>query len=306
MTFELTVLGSGSGAPTPSRYNSAQVLNVHERFVLIDCGEGTQFQLRRNSINFNRIELVLISHLHGDHFFGLAGLLNTMHLLGRTKDIHIAGHENLKDFIDTVFSISHFKPGYSIIFHKIEKNRQGLLLEMEKYKVDVFPLKHRITSTGFRITESPTESRIKKEFIFRHNPSVDEIKAIKSGGDFTDKNGTLITNSDIMIPAPPPRSFVYASDTSYFPEIVPYIENADLLYHEATFDRSKYINAREKFHSTAEEAATIAKAAKVKQLLIGHFSARYKDANILLTEACDIFPDTIAAHDGLRIAIPRQ
>ncbi|PLW92359.1 MAG: ribonuclease Z [Marinilabiliales bacterium] len=304
MTFKLTVLGSGSGAPTPTRYNSAQVLNVHERFVLIDCGEGTQFQLRRNSINFNRIELILISHLHGDHFFGLAGLLNTMHLLGRTKDIIIAGHADLKNYIDTIFSISHFKPGYNITFRAIEPNQSGPLLSTDKYTVDVFPLKHRITSTGFKITETRAESKISKEFIFEHGPSVDEIKAIKKGADYVSKEGSIIPNNEILISPPPPRSFVYASDTSYFPNIVPHIKNVDLLYHEATFDRSKYINAREKYHSTAEEAAKIAKEAQVKQLLIGHFSARYNDNNTLLQEACSVFPNTIAAYDGLSIDIP--
>lgn len=303
MTFELTVLGSGSGAPIPSRYNSAQVLNVHERFVLIDCGEGTQFQLRRNSINFNRIELILISHLHGDHFFGLAGLLNTMHLLGRTKDIHIAGHKNLKVYIDTIFKISHFKPGYSIIFHPIEDNQEGEFLDMNKYNIYIFPLKHRIVSCGYRITEKQSESKIKKEFILENSPNIEEIKAIKNGADFTTDDGKLIENKKIMIAAPPPRSYVYASDTSYYPEIIPHIKNVNLLYHEATFDQSKYINAREKFHSTAEEAARIAKAANVNQLLIGHFSARYKDAEVLLNEAKKIFPNTIAANDGLQVII---
>lgn len=306
MTFELTVLGSGSGSPTPSRYNSAQVLNVHERFVLIDCGEGTQFQLRRNSINFNRIELILISHLHGDHFFGLAGLLNTMHLLGRTKDIHIAGHKNLKVYIDTIFKISHFKPGYSIIFHQIDDNQKGELLDMDKYNICVFPLKHRIVSCGYRITEKQSESKINKEFILENNPTIEEIKAIKKGSDFTTDDGKIIENKKIMIAAPPPRSYVYASDTSYYPIIIPFVESADVLYHEATFDRSKYLNAQEKFHSTAEEAAKIAKAAHVNQLLIGHFSARYKDVNILVEEAKQIFPNTMAAFDGMHLTIPKR
>lgn len=306
MTFKLTVLGSGSGAPTPSRYNSAQVLNVHERFVLIDCGEGTQFQLRRQSINFNKIELILISHLHGDHFFGLAGLLNTMHLLGRTKELHIAGHKDLENFINSVFSFSHFKPGYHIHFHAVPENLSGDLITMDNYSVKFFPLKHRISSTGYVITEKKQESKIKKDFIFEHKPSIEEIHEIKAGGDFQSTEGQIIKNSDILIPPPTPRSFAYASDTTYYPEIIPHVKEVDLLYHEATFDKSKYINAQEKFHSTAEEAATIAKAANVKKLLIGHFSARYKDTDILLNEAQEIFPNTIAAYDGLTIEITRS
>lgn len=303
MTFELTVLGSGSGAPTPSRYNSAQVLNVHGRFVLIDCGEGTQFQLRRNSINFNRIELILISHLHGDHFYGLAGLLNTMHLLGRTKEIHIVGHQKLETFINLVFDVSSFKAAYPIHFHLIPDNYCGNIIEMPKYSVKVFPLIHRIISSGFLITEKEAEHKIKKTFIRKYNPSISEIKDIKKGKDYIDEKAKVIPNSEILIPAPKPRSFAYASDTAYFPDIIPNIKEADLLYHEATFDESKYKNAKEKFHSTAKDAAMIAKAANVKKLLIGHFSARYNDVDILLKEAQNEFPNTITAFDGLKILI---
>jgi ribonuclease Z len=303
VTFNLTIIGSGSGAPLPGRFTSAQVLNVHERFVLIDCGEGTQINLRRFGINFNRIELILISHLHGDHYLGLPGLLNTFHLLGRTKELHIAGHRKLKELIDFIFKIAGFEPSYPIHFHVIDYFEPNYQLLFPSYSVNFFSLLHRIKATGFRISEIGTSEKISKEFIAKYKPDIETIQALKTGNEFFDNDGNLIPRSEIFIHASPPRSFAYASDTVFSRDIIPHIENANLLYHEATYASALQVSAVEKMHSTSVDAATIALEAKVKKLAIGHFSSRYKVPDLLLEEAKAIFPNTIACSDGLKIEI---
>ncbi len=306
MTFRLTVIGSGSGAPLPGRFTSAQVLNVHERFVLIDCGEGTQINLRRFGVNFNRIDVVLISHLHGDHYLGLPGLLNTFHLLGRTRDLHIAGHRKLKDLLDYIFNMAGFDPSYPIHFHEIKENEAQLAFENEHFSIQYFPLKHRIVASGFRISEKTGRNRIRKSFIEKYHPDIHEVRKIMSGCEYVDKHGVVIDPSEIFQEAPPPRTYAYVSDTIFDPDICIYVNDVDLLYHEATYDASLTTQANDKMHSTATAAAKIALQASAKQLLIGHFSSRYRTPDLLLREAQSIFPDTIAASDGQTISIERR
>lgn len=303
MTFNLTVLGSGSGAPLPGRFTSAQVLNVHERFVLIDCGEGTQINLRRFGINFNRIGLILISHLHGDHYLGLPGLLNTFHLLGREKELHIAGHHKLKDFLDYVFGMAGFEPSYAIHFHDIDELQPGEEIEFDEYKVSTFPLKHRIPASGFLITERPRQEKIRKDFIEKYHPDFEQIKGILRCEPFFDVAGTEVPRDEIVLKPALPRSFAYVSDTVFDRSIIPFIQGANLLYHESTYDKSLQNSAIEKMHATSVDAATIAAEAGVKKLLIGHFSSRYKTPELLLSEARHIFPETVAAEDGMAVKI---
>jgi ribonuclease Z len=303
VSFNLTIIGSGSGAPLPGRFTSAQVLNVHERFVLIDCGEGTQINLRRFGINFNRIELILISHLHGDHYLGLPGLLNTFHLLGRKKELHIAGHRKLKELIDFIFNMAGFAPSYPIHFHIIEDIAIDSQLLFPAFSVIFFPLRHRIIATGFRISELPNKRKMNREFIFKYQPSVDAIKLIQAGNDFLAPNGQVVSQDEIFLKPSPPRSFAYVSDTVYSREIVSYIQGVDLLYHEATYAALLQASAIDKMHSTSVDAAKIALEAEVKKLAIGHFSSRYKDTDLLLREAQALFPQTIACFDGLKIEI---
>lgn len=306
MTFNLTIIGSGSGAPLPGRFTSAQVLNVHERFVLIDCGEGTQINLRRFGINFNRIELILISHLHGDHYLGLPGLLNTFHLLGRKKELHIAGHRKLKELIDFIFNMAGFSPSYPIHFHVIEDLIPNTGLQFSSYSVSFFPLLHRIATTGFRISELQGIEKISKEFIGKYKPDIETIQSIKSGNNYYDGEGNLISRDEIIVAPSPPRSFAYASDTVFLKEIIPFVEGADLLYHEATYASALQASAADKMHSTSVDAATIALEAGVRKLAIGHFSSRYKVPDLLLEEAKAIFPETIACYDGLIIDIEKK
>jgi len=262
MTFSLTVLGTSSAIPAYNRNLSAHILNVNERLFLIDCGEGTQFQLRKFHLSYQRIKHIFISHLHGDHFFGLIGLLNSMHLLGRKEEIHLYAHPLLQNILDTQFQASQTRLIFPLIFHPLRADRYDLILEEERVAVYGFPLKHSIPVSGFVFREKNPPRKV-----------------------------------------PQARSFAYCSDTGYSEEIVPYIHGVNILYHEATFMQDMAALAAEKLHSTAMEAATIAKKAKVGKLLLGHFSARYEDLNPLLEEAKNIFPSTYIPEAGLKILL---
>lgn len=304
MPFELTILGSSSAMPTSERYPTAQVLNVLGRFFLIDCGEGTQHQLRKNQINSAKINHIFISHLHGDHFFGLIGLISTLVLQGRRTELHIYAHSELQRY--TKFQLEFLEvtePGFPIIFHPLNFKRPQVILEDKKIKVTSFPLKHRISCCGFRFEEQPREANIIKERIRDYSIPIREIKNIKAGADFVFEDGTRIPNADLIIPAKPPRSYAYCSDTAYNEKMLPVIENVDLLYHEATFTNEDASIAVDTQHSTGADAAKIALAAQAKKLLIGHFSARYKTPDLILEQSCNIFPNTEAVRDNKRYSI---
>ena len=263
MTFSVTVLGSNSAIPTLQRNPSAHLLNANERLFLIDCAEGTQLQLRRYNIHFQRIKHIFISHLHGDHFYGLIGFLTSLHLLGRKDDMHLYAHPELQQIIDLQLAASRTTLRYSLIFHPLLSDRKELILEAERLKVFTFPLLHSIPTNGFLFLEQHSSTQRNRQ----------------------------------------PRSYAYCADTIYTEDIIQYFRGVDLLYHEATFLHNMVDSAHEKFHSTALEAATIAVKAGVKRLLIGHFSARYDELQPLLDEARAVFPDTELAEDGKKIDI---
>jgi len=297
--FRLTILGSSSAMPTSERYPTAQVLHVPGRFFLIDCGEGTQHQLRKNRINYSKISHIFISHLHGDHFFGLIGLISTLVLQGRKSELHIYAHSELQRY--TKFQMEFLEmdtPGFPIIFHPLNFKKPQVIFESKKIKVTSFPLMHRIPCCGFRFDEQPKAANIIKEKIKEHNIPIREIKNIKAGADFVTESGETIPNSQLVIPPPSPGSYAFCSDTAYNEAMLPEISGVDLLYHEATFAESEATVARETFHSTGTEAAQIAKASGAKKLLIGHFSSRYKDHSVILEEARRIFPNTEIAEDN--------
>ena len=299
MPFNLTILGSSSAMPTSERYPTAQVLNVLGRFFLIDCGEGTQHQLRRNRINYSKITHIFISHLHGDHFFGLIGLISTLSLQGRRGELHIYAHSELQRY--TKFQMEFLgmdDPGFQIIFHPLNFKKPQVILEDKKLKITSFPLKHRISCCGFRFEEQPKEANIIKEKIKLYNIPIREIKDIKAGADFVTEAGTLIPNKDLVIPAPKPRSYAFCSDTAYNEAMIPEIAGVDLLYHEATFAEDEAMVAAETFHSTGKQAALIAQKAGAGKLLIGHFSSRYKSPVPILDEAKTIFPNTEIGYDN--------
>lgn len=296
--FELTILGCSSATPTSKRNPTAQLLNIAERFFLIDCGEATQIQLRRYKLKFQRINHIFISHLHGDHFLGLMGLLASMHLLGRTNELHLYCPAELKEIIDVQHKHSQTYLNFKIIYHFHEYTNGGVLFEDEKVVVSSIVLNHRIPCCGFVFREKQLTSNISGNIIRQYNLSVEQIVQIKNGEDLELPNGRVIRNEELLSNTKKPRSYAYCSDTCYDESLIPFIQNVDLLYHEATFMKDKAERAKETFHSTAEQAATIAQKAEVKKLMIGHYSARYKDLNPLLAEAKAVFENTVLAVEG--------
>ena len=302
MSFEITILGSSSALPTSKKYPSAHVVNIHERFFLIDCGEGTQIQLRKFKIRFSQINHIFITHLHGDHFFGIFGITSTFNLLGRKNDLHIYSPGNLEKKVYSV--INKKEIGFNIFFHRLNHENKEIIYESKSIEISAFPLKHRIETYGYLLKEKPKERNIKKEAITKYNLSIKDILSIKQGSDFITEAGNTIKNSKISIPPYQARSYAYCSDTMYSEEIIPYIKNTDILYHEATFAKDLQETATLTKHSSSVDAATIALKANVSKLLIGHFSTRYKNTDTIEKEAKEIFSNTQAVQDGDKIKIP--
>ncbi len=299
MKFSVHVLGSGSALPTVKRGPSAQVVNLHGKPMLVDCGEGTQLRLRQNKIKMQQITHLFISHLHGDHFFGLVGLISTLHLLGRTKPMYVYAPEGLEKVIREQFKLSSTYLQFELNFVVLKKNQMDLLIDEENYHVYSFPVEHSIPTWGFLFKEKPLRVKLKKSFIESHRPDVGWIKRIIDGEDYVNEAGERFLNTDITHPPREAVSYAYCSDTRYAESIIEYIKGATLLYHEASFANDLRSQAKARFHSTAGQAAMIAQKAAVKQLMIGHFSARYKkDITCLLLEAQTVFENTIAAEDG--------
>ena len=296
--MKVTVLGSSSALPTSERFPSAHVLNAHERLFLIDCGEGTQMQLRRNRIRFGKINHIFISHLHGDHVFGLYGLLSTFSLMGRVAPLHLYAPENYNNMLRSHLSDFDIHLNYEIDFIPLEGKDPVKILDDKYLTVTSFPLQHRVPAFGFIFAEKPHNRNIIKESITRYEIPTVRIPAIKKGQDFITKDGVLIKNEDITIPGPPSLSYAYCSDTKKFKRLSSFVKGVDLLYHEATFDMSLEELARTTGHSTTLDAAKIASEAGAGRLIIGHFSARYKDISPLVEEARKIFPMTFPALDG--------
>ena len=297
-SFELTILGCSSATPTSSRHPTAQVLNVLERFFLIDCGEATQIQLRKFKIKIQRIDHIFISHLHGDHYLGLPGLLGTMHLLGRDKELHIYSPPGLEEIITISHHHSKTHLKYNIVFHEIEEKLSSKIFEDDKLTIETIPMNHRIPCYGFLFREKQRQKNIIKEKIEEYDIPVQEIPLIKEGKDFITREGKRIPNADLAAESPSPRTYAYCSDTLYNESYVEQVRNVNLLYHEATFASDMIDRAKETHHCTAKEAATIALKANAKKLIIGHYSARYRELEPLLTEAKQVFENTELAVEG--------
>ncbi len=295
--FEVKILGCSSATPTSSRHPTSQIVTFHEKFFLLDCGEATQIQLRRYKIKIQRIDHIFISHLHGDHYLGLPGLLGTMHLLGREKEVHIYSPPGLKEIIDinSYHSKTFFK--YKLVYHIISEE-SARIFENNKLTVDTIPMNHRIPCYGFLFREKPLPRNIITEKINQYFIPLQEIPEIKSGKNFTTNDGVIIPNSELTTAPPTPRSYAYCSDTIFNQSYIQQIQNVDLLYHEATFANDLIDRAKETHHCTTNEAGLIAKNAKVKKLIIGHFSARYNDLDILLNETKKVFENTSLAIEG--------
>jgi len=303
MNFSVTVLGSCSATPTLNRFTSSQIVHYENKLFLIDCGEGAQMQLRRFNIKINRINHIFISHLHGDHYLGLMGLLSSYHLLGRKTDLHIYSPKALEEIIEIQKQAAATTFSYKIIFHYLKEDNEGVIYEDEKLTVSSVKLQHRVPTFGFIFKEKKKEKKIYKEAIAAYSLSIADILNIKKGIKFIDKKGNMVPEQLLTYPEEPVRMYAYISDTAYDESVVKKIYNIDLLYHEATFGEDLKQVAAEKFHSTALEAATIAKMAKAKKLIIGHFSARYTTFEPLLKEARSVFENTFCAEEGLNFIV---
>jgi len=303
MKFDIHILGCGSAVPTSRHLLSSQVINIREKLFMIDCGEGTQFQLRKSRLKFSRLNRIFISHLHGDHFFGLFGLISTFGLLGRTADMHIYSPAGLKKTLGPVFDVFCANLSYKLFFHEFDVVEPVLLYEDRSVKITTIPLNHRMPCCGFLFNEKPRPAHILREEIDFHKIPVYEINRIKNGADYIKEDGTVIPHEKLTTPSTQPRSYAYCSDTAFHPPIIDLIKGIDLLYHESTFGEDQRKRADETFHSTARDAARIAKKAAVDQLLIGHFSARYTDETVLLNEAKEVFPNTLLAYEQLCISL---
>jgi ribonuclease Z len=296
--MKLTILGSSSALPTSERNPSAHVLCSHERFYLIDCGEGTQLQIRKKRIGFRKINHIFISHLHGDHIFGIYGLLSTLSLMGRQNPLFLYAPESYDQILGSHLKDFDIHLNYEINFKGLDQNDLVKILDDKYMSVYSFPLEHRIPSFGFLFREKPAERNIIRESISKYNIPVAMIRSIKQGADFIREDGSLVKNEEITLPPPHQFSYAYCSDTSYFSQLPSFVKGVDLLYHEATFDMGKKKLAKMTGHSTTIDAATVADEAGAGALIIGHFSSRYKDTGPLVDEARSVFKATIAAEDG--------
>ncbi len=303
--FELTVLGCSSATPTSKRNPTAQLLNIAERFFLIDCGEGTQIQLRRFKLKFQRINHIFISHLHGDHYLGLMGLISSMHLLGRTIELHLYCPAELQEIIEVQLKHSQSYLKFPIVYHPHSYADNEVIFEDEKVVVSTIVLNHRIPCCGFIFREKQTLANVSKEVIHRYLLSLEQILAAKAGKDVQLPSGEVIKNEVLLTKSLSPRTYAYCSDTIYDERLIELVKGANLLYHEATFLQEMETRAKETYHTTALQAGTIAKKAEVKQLMIGHYSARYKDLTPLLEEAKSAFENTILAVEGESVLVGR-
>lgn len=301
MDFELTILGAGAALPARGRHPSAQLLMMGGKGFLIDCGEGTQERLRYGKHNLQRIERIFISHMHGDHYLGLMGLISTMHLLGRTKPLYVHGPEELEGIVHLQLKASRTYLRYDLHFLLAPDENGVVLYEDHNRRVTSLSLKHRIPCTGFKFEELNRLRKLKKDMV--HLIPHFKRKEVQQGADLILEDGKRISNEDLTEGEPHVRSYAYCSDTAYVEELVPYLKGVDLLYHEATFTEALTARATETHHSTAMQAALVAKQAGVRMLLLGHFSSRYKHLDQLLDEAVEVFPNAELAEEATTYAL---
>lgn len=296
--MKLTILGCYAATPRTISNPTSQVLEIKNRVFLIDCAEGTQVQLRKSKVKFSKINHIFISHLHGDHFYGLVGLISTFMLLNRESDLTVYGPKGIKEIILLQLRASGSYTGYNLYFHELESNESETIFEDDRVVVKTIPLNHRIYTNGFLFQEKNIERKLNVEAV--ENYEIDKVyfNKIKYGGDITLDNGTIIPNSKLTFDPQVAKSYAFCSDTMYDESIIPLIENVDYLYHESTFLESEAHLSERTMHSTAKQAATIALKAKVKHLILGHYSTRYGNIEYFKTEAQTIFPNVLLADDG--------
>ncbi len=304
MKFELTILGTSAAVPYRNRFLSGQVLNMHERLFLIDCGEGTQMRLMDLGIKKSKINHIFISHLHGDHVFGLVGVLTSMAMASRKRFLTIYGPKGLEELVLMTFRLTHCMSPFRIEIVTVDDTVSTQLIDNEYYTVHSFPLKHRVPAVGYVFKEKLLDRSIKVEKIKQYDIPFTDIKAIKKGADFVDTEGGIIPNEELTLPPSQPRSFAYCSDTAFDEAIATHIYGVDLLYHETTFLNDMAAQAAITGHSTALQAGQMAKLAHVGQLVTGHYSSRYDDLNLILIEAKQAFENVVLGIDGQTYNVP--
>jgi ribonuclease Z len=303
MSIQVTILGCGSATPTLFRNPTAQWIELHGRFFLIDCGEGTQVEMLRHKLKMSKLKAIFISHLHGDHFFGLPGLISSMHLMGRKEKLQIIGPQGLKEIIELIFHHSETSLRFALDIMELEPGYAGKILAGNSFEVFAFPLNHRISCFGFKFSESPKMRNLKPEMIEYYKVPVEDRKKIKEGADFIDPDGKRIPNSTLCYSPSASVQYAFCSDTAPGKDIIEYVKGVDALYHEATFENDLETRAADTFHSTAAQAAGQAREAKVKKLYLGHFSSRYRDTDIILNQAIAVFSNTVTVSDGYSFSV---
>jgi ribonuclease Z len=306
MTFKVFIFGCGAATPTLQHHPSSQVVNLHDKLFMVDCGEGTQMQCRKFGFGFQKISAIFISHLHGDHYLGLIGLLSSMHLLGRKQKLRIFGPPALKELVQINLELSATHLDYELEFFATNDQRKELIFEDHTLQVFSLPLKHRVFCTGYLFEEKQRPFKVKRGAIEDYELMPSQILKLKKGEDIVLESGEIIKHADVCVTPPAPRKYAYCSDTIFQPELASLIQGVDLLYHESTFLETEKVRASQTFHSTASQAATIAKLANAKQLLLGHFSSRYRNDALFLDEARPIFDPTILADEGMMVDIPYE
>jgi ribonuclease Z len=296
--MKLTILGCYAATPRTITNPTSQILEIRNRMFLIDCGEGTQVQLRKNKLKFSKINHIFISHLHGDHFYGLVGLISTFMLLNRQTNLHVYGPKGVKDIVLLQLRFSNSFTGYNLYFHELTSSDSEIIYEDEKVLVKTIPLKHRIYTNGFLFQEKIGDRKLNIDEVNKYKIDACYFQKIKNGNDFILDDGTVIPNTELTFNPIQAKSYAFCSDTMYDESIISIIENCDALYHETTFLESEADKAESTMHSTAKQAATIALKANVKQLILGHYSTRYNSIDLFRQEAETIFPNVVLGDDG--------
>ena len=296
--MKLTILGCHSATPHANKAPTAQLLSSKKHNFLIDCGEGTQVLLRKAKVKFSHIKHIFISHLHGDHFFGLPGLISTFRLLGREAPLHIYGPVGIREAVTLLLKLSDSWTNYPLHFHELSEKEPVCLFSDGEMEVHTIPLKHRVYTNGFLFRETPKERKINPEAVKKLRVDQSQMRNLKQGKDVVNIDGESISNAQLTRDPKPSKAYAFCSDTAYHPEITRQIQGVDVLYHEATFLDDNLELAKKTDHSTAKQAAQIAKDANVICLILGHYSSRYKDLTLFQTEAAEIFPNVELAYDG--------
>ena len=301
--FKIYILGCGSALPTLRHNASSQVVEMGNKFFMIDCGEGTQTQLRHTHIHFAKLQAIFISHLHGDHCFGLLGLLSTFGMLGRTAPIHVYAPQEFETIFQEQLAFFCATLGFEVVFHGLDTTQSKMIYEDRGLTVTTIPLQHRVPTCGFLFREKPKLPHVNRAMIDFYHVPVSQINNIKAGQDWVSPAGDVIPHEQLTTPADPTRAYAYCSDTRYIPTLHTLLQGVDVLYHESTYAEDCAVHAKKYWHSTAKEAAMVARDAKVGRLLLGHYSSRYEDEHVLLNEAKTVFEQSMLSDEGLVVTL---